>query len=119
MVVVAGWVGVVAGWVVVVVVLPAPAAAAAVVVVVAPGGTVVCALLVGALTVGRVPTATRMATQTTKATRTMPALAAEMEPEKPPECCGLSSLIALPACRATPANASLSAGGNGGRPAGK
>jgi hypothetical protein len=72
----------------------APPAAVVVVVVNAPGmvagGNVVCALLEFEV-VGRVPTATRMATATTNTTSTAAARAALSEPDIPPECCGPSS----------------------------
>ena len=52
------------------------------------------------LTLGRVPTATRTATATTKTMITTAALTTEREPEVPGV--GCSPFIAGPACRATP-----------------
>jgi hypothetical protein len=64
------------------------------------------------LTLGRVPTATRTVTATTKTMITATALTTESEPDVPGV--GGSASIAGPACRATHADASLSAGAEGG-----
>jgi len=87
-----------------VVVLAAPAAA---VVVVVPGVL---------LTLGRVPTATRSVTATTKRMRTAAARTIESEPDD--LVCDCSSSIGSPACPAPPPEASLSAGRAGGGLAG-
>ena len=92
------------------------AARAVVDVVVEPLAAAVVDVVVAVLlTLGRVPTATRTATATTKTMITAAALTTESEPEVPGV--GCSPSIAGPACRATQANASLSAGEEGRRAA--
>ena len=95
--------------VVVVVVAPPPAAAVVDVVVEPPAPAVVVEVVAAVLgTLGRVPTATSKATATTKMAMTTAARGRESEPEDPGD--GCSPSIGGPACRATPAKASLSAG---------
>ena len=103
-------------WATVVVVVEATAPAA-VVVVTPAAAAVVGVVVVGVLlTLGRVPTDTRIATATTKRMMTPAARTIESEPDD--AVCGCSSSIEGPACPGTLTEASLSAGRTGDAAAG-
>ncbi len=105
-------------WATVVVVVEATAPPPAPVVVVTfPAAAVVGVVVVGVLlTLGRVPTDTRIATARTKRMMTPAARTIESEPDD--AVCGGSSSIEGPACPGTLTEASLSAGRTGDAAAG-